>query len=402
MEYNAYLEILAASARRVRDVPMEIIRPFEKKVDWRDRLISIKGARGVGKTTLILQHIKNTFGTSDKALYISLDNLWFETHPVYDVAEMHAINGGTHLFLDEVHYYQNWQTLLKNLYDEFPALNIVYTGSSMLKLESSRGDLSRRQIEYQMPGLSFREYLIFEGVLNQEAFSLSEILANHTAIASDITGKTSVMGYFRTYLRKGYYPFYKDIHSGYDLRIQQIINQVLESDIPAVEAVSYSTIQKMKKMMMILAESTPQLPNMSRLYEQLETDRNQGLKMLAILSKANLLALLSSESATLKNMSRPDKIYCDNTNLMFALSEHADTGSERESFFLNQVRAGGHQTTYPSAGDFLVDSRYLFEVGGKNKSFAQIRNIPESFLAVDDIEVGQKNRIPLWLFGFLY
>ena len=402
MEYNDYLDILAASSRRVKNVTVEIIRPFEREIDWENRLISIKGARGVGKTTLILQHMKDTFGMSEKALYISLDSLWFETHPVYEVAEMHALNGGTHLFIDEVHYYKNWQTLLKNLYDEFPALNIVYTGSSILKIDSSRGDLSRRQIEYQMPGLSFREYLLFEGILSQDAYSLPQILEEHVAIAAGIIEKTNIMEHFHSYLKKGYYPFYKEVHSGYDLRIQQIINQVLEGDVPAVEAVNFTTVQKLKKMLMILSESTPQQPNMSKLYEQLETDRNQGLKMLWVLSRANLLAMLASESATLKNMARPDKIYCDNTNLMYALSEHSDIGSARETFFLNQVRNGGHRIFYPSMGDFLVDGRYLFEVGGRNKSFAQIRNIPDSFLAIDDIEIGQKNRIPLWLFGFLY
>ena len=402
MDYNDYLNLLAVSAGRIRNISTDIIRPAAGKIDWRDRLISIKGARGVGKTTMILQHIKEAFGTDEKALYVSLDNLWFETHPIRDVAEMHVMNGGTHLFLDEVHYHKNWQTLLKNLYDDYPALKIVYTGSSVLKLDSSRGDLSRRQIEYQVPGLSFREYLIFEGSYRQKAVSLEEILENHTAIAGEICGKTNIIPQFNAYLRHGYYPFYREVYSGYDLRIMQVINQVLESDIPATEAISFSTTQKMKKMLMILAESTPQQPNMSRLYEQLETDRNLGLKMLSLLSRAELLALLSSESATLKNMSRPDKIYCDNPNLMFALSHHPDTGSVREIFFLNQLRSGGHIVTYPPAGDFLVDSRYLFEVGGKNKSFAQIRNVPDSFLAVDDIEAGQKNRIPLWLFGFLY
>lgn len=402
LDHNDYLYILSSSARRIRSIPMDFIRPIAAKIDWGNRLIALKGARGTGKTTMILQHIRQAFGTDERALYVSLDNLWFETHPIQDVVEMHVINGGTHLFMDEVHYYRNWQTLIKNLYDEYPQLNIVYTGSSVLKLDSSRGDLSRRQIEYHLPGLSFREYLEFERLLSFPAISLEDLLLGHPDVAASLVGECSVISHFNRYLREGYYPFYKEIHSGYELRIQQVINQVLESDYPSVENISFGTVQKMKKMLMILAETAPQLPNMSKLYHELETDRNQGLKMLYALSRADILMLLSSDDSTLKNMSRPDKIYCENTNLMYALTASANIGCARETFFLNQLRAAGHTVTYPKTGDFLVDGKYLFEVGGKGKSFRQIQDLPDSFLAVDDTEVGLRSRIPLWLFGLLY
>jgi len=402
MDRNDYLKLLESSARRVRAVSMDFVRPIARTIDWNDRLIAVKGARGTGKTTMILQHIRQAFGTDEKALYISLDNLWFETHPIQELVEMHVINGGTHLFIDEVHYYRNWQTLLKNLYDEYPKLNIVYSGSSILKLNSSRGDLSRRQIEYHMPGLSFREFLEFEGALTASAVVLEDLLRHHADLAASVTADCSIIPLFNRYLREGYYPFYKEVHSGYDIRIQQVINQVLESDYPSIENVSFSTIQKTKKMLMLLAETAPQLPNMSKLYHELETDRNQGMKMLYTLARADILALLSSDSVSLKNMSRPDKIYCENTNLMYALSASANIGCARETFFLNQLRAAGHTVTYPRMGDFLVDDQYLFEVGGKGKSFQQIQDIPDSFLAVDDMEVGLRGRIPLWLFGFLY
>lgn len=402
MDHNDYLKILESSARRVRAVSTDFIRPVAKTIDWDDRLIAIKGARGTGKTTMILQHMKQAFGSDEKALYISLDNLWFETHPIQDAAEMHVTNGGTHLFIDEVHYCKNWQTLLKNLYDEYPKLKIVYSGSSILKLDSSRGDLSRRQIEYHVPGLSFREFLEFEGILTSPAVTLEDLLHRHADFAAALTADCSIIPLFNRYLREGYYPFYKEVSSGYDIRIQQVINQVLESDYPSIENVSFSTVQKTKKMLMLLAETAPQLPNMSKLYHELETDRNQGLKMLSTLARADILALLSSDSASLKNMSRPDKIYCENTNLMYALSASANIGCARETFFLNQLRAAGYAVTYPRVGDFLVDGRYLFEVGGKGKSFQQIQDIPDSFLAVDDTEVGVRSRIPLWLFGFLY
>ncbi|MBR5970770.1 MAG: ATP-binding protein [Lachnospiraceae bacterium] len=401
MEYGNFTEIMETSDRRIRETSLTYIRPMMRQIDWRDRLICIKGGRGTGKTTLMLQHIRQTF-SGGEALYVSLDNLWFETHSLTDVVTYHVENGGTHLFMDEVHYLDHWQTLVKNLNDNFQKLSVVYSGSSALKIESAGGDLSRRQVQYHMPGLSFREYLALEEGLTQEAFSLESLLRDHVSLAEEISAKTKVLPAFRRYLRKGYYPFYKEVFGGYEDRIVQVINQVLESDYPAVEPVTYATVQKIRKMLMILAENAPQTPNMQRLYEQLETDRNQGLKMLYALERAELLHLLSSESASLKNMSRPQKIYCNNTNMMHALVHNANVGCERETFFLNQLLAAGHSAHYPKEGDFLIDGRYLFEVGGRNKSFEQIKDLPDSFLAVDDTEIGRGNRIPLWMFGFLY
>ncbi|MBQ7678512.1 MAG: hypothetical protein IJT34_01495, partial [Butyrivibrio sp.] len=200
----------------------------------------------------------------------------------------------------------------------------------------------------------------------------------------------------------GYYPFYKEVYAGYDERIRQVINQILERDYPAVEAISYPTVQKIKKMLYILAQSCPQTPNMSELYKELDTDRNQGLRMLYTLQKANLLSLLSSDKASLSHMSKPDKIYCDNTNIMYCFTEKINTGTVRETFFLNQVKSAGYVVAYPKQGDFLIENEILFEVGGRKKSFEQIADIPNSYLAVDDIETGYGNRIPLWMFGFLY
>lgn len=388
--------------RRLQHVPSEIYRYLFQQIDWRDRLIMIEGARGVGKTTLLLQYIKKRFGTSQEALYISLDNLWFSENSLYDVAEYHSLHGGTHLFIDEVHYYKDWQQIIKNIYDDFPDLHIVYTGSSLLKLESGNADLSRRQMIYHLKGLSFREFLEFEGKADLSAVDLQTLLNTHSNIAADITAGLKILPLFETYLRKGYYPFYKEIYEGYEMRIEQTINQVLETDYPCVEDVSFATIQKTKKMLMILARSTPQTPNMSQLYKELETDRNQGLKMLGVLARSGILQLLSSKKETLKNMSKPDKIYCDNTNIMAALVTNPDIGCVRETFFLNQIRSSGHDATYPAAGDFLVDDHYLFEVGGHKKSYEQIKDIPDSFLAVDGLEVGFGNRIPLWMFGLLY
>lgn len=399
-----YEAIYTTSKRLVRETTTETKRFLINAVDWNNRLIGILGSRGAGKTTLILQHIKETFaGNPDAALYLSLDNLWFETHSLKELVEYHYNNGGTHIFLDEVHYNKDWQQIIKNIYDEFSKLRIVYTGSSLLKIDKGGADLSRRQITYMLPGLSFREYLMFEGIIKDaKAVSIRELIDNHIEIAEAICSQTKVLKYFNSYLQAGYYPFYKESQGSYTIRLSQITNQILETDYPAVENINYSTVQKIKKMLYILAQSCPQTPNMSELFAQLETDRNLGMKMLYLLEKANLLNLLSAEKASLKNMSKPDKIYCDNTNLMFSLTEKPDTGTARETFFLNQLKAAGYKVTYPKCGDFLINDTYLFETGGKNKTFNQIKDIPDSFLAVDDTEVGSRNRIPLWLFGFLY
>jgi hypothetical protein len=303
--------------------------------------------------------------------------------------------------VDEVHYAKNWQTEIKNIYDDYPDLSIVYSGSSMLRLDRAQGDLSRRQMVYRLDGLSFREYLSFEGVAEFQKLSLEELLADHVRIATEVVGNVKILPLFKTYLQRGYYPFYREVRNGYGARIREIVDEVLEKDYPAIEEVSVATIRKARRMLMVLAASCPQTPNMSRLYQELETDRNQGLKMLSALEDAGLLKLLSTESKKVKTMSRPDKIYCDNTNLMHSLHPSSDIGTERETFFLNQLSAV-HDVSYPSHGDFRVDERWLFEVGGAGKGFSQIADVPDSYVVNDDVEIGFGRKIPLWLFGFLY
>lgn len=401
MEENTVEGIYRLFHRKLNAVPTTFIRYLYHQINWNDRLIGIKGARGVGKTTLILQHIKEHFPDRDKALYVSLDNLWFTTHSLTDLVEYHYTHGGTHLFLDEIHRYPKWQTILKNLYDDYPDLNIVYTGSSMLEIDSSQGDLSRRQIVYHLAGLSFREFLYFESDIKVEPVTLEELLSRHVEIASFITSGTKILPLFEKYLKIGYYPFYKSTFEGYEFRLQEVVRQVIESDLPAVEDVQYITIQKVKKMLMILAERVPHTPKMSELYKELETNREQGLKMLYALERGGLLALLTTEVKNYRSLSRPDKIYLNNTNLMYALSPRVDIGNIRETFFLNQLSAF-HEVLLPATGDFFVDRKYLFEVGGRTKTFEQIKDIPDSYLAVDATEIGHHNRIPLWMVGLLY
>ena len=286
--------------------------------------------------------------------------------------------------------------------DDLRRLKVVYSGSSLLKLESRGGDLSRRQSVYSLHGLSFLEYLGLEGVLDHDAVTLERLLADHVGIARSICAKIPVLKHFDRYLECGYYPFYREEPRQYLSRGVEVVNQVLEVDYPAIEDVEASTVRKARRMLNVLAAPTPQTPNMARLYDELGTDRKHGLKMLYALERAGLMSLLAQgRKSTLKNLVTPDKIYCDNTNLMSAIVARPDVGTIRETFFLNQLRQS-HLVEYPAKGDFLVDGRYLFEVGGAGKGFDQIKDLPDSYVANDGVEVGIGHKIPLWLFGFLY
>jgi predicted AAA+ superfamily ATPase len=280
-------------------------------------------------------------------------------------------------------------------------MSFAYSGSSLLKLDKGRGDLSRRQSIYRLRGLSFREYLEFEGVGRYEPLELGQIVKDHISLASRICSDIKILPYFDKYRRCGFYPFYKRSPTHYLDQLLETVHKVLDVDYPGIEEVSQDTIRKAKKMLMILSSSCPQTPNMSALYRELGTERAQGLKMLSALERAGLLALLPPKGETLKNMSKPEKIYCDNTNLMYALVQNANIGTLRETFFCNQVR-NGHAVVFTERGDFLVDGKWTFEVGGKGKGFDQIKNLPDSYVVNDDVEVGFGNKIPLWLFGFLY
>ncbi|MCQ2203470.1 MAG: AAA family ATPase [Bacteroidales bacterium] len=401
MEDKNIDSLYATSQRLIKLTTTTFKRYLTDRIDWDSNLIAIKGQRGVGKTTMLLQHIKETFSMDSSALYVSLDNLWFMSHSLTDVVEYHYNHGGTHIFIDEVHKYNHWQTVIKNIADEYPDLHIVYTGSSMLKIDYSEGDLSRRQIVYTLNGMSFREFLEFEGVRSEKAISLNEVLANHADISARICDGVKILPLFGKYLKYGFYPFYKKDASGFDMRLQAVVRQILNEDMPSIEDMTYPTIQKISKMLMILSERVPQTPNMTELYREIETNREQGLKMLDILERAGLIALLHSNIRNFGQMSKPSKILPGNPTLMYALTPEINIGTLRETFFYNQLSAVG-RITLPAKGDFLVDNKYLFEVGGKNKTFNQIKDVADSYLAIDDIETGHHNKIPLWMFGMMY
>lgn len=401
METNTIDYIYQISERKILSVNTSFHRYLYHQINWENRLIGIKGCKGVGKTTLVLQHIKETFDDYSKVLFVSMDNLWFETNSILDLVEYHYTHGGTHLFFDEIHHCKFWQTLLKNLYDDYPTLKICYTGSSMLKIDTQGTDLSRRQRMYVLERLSFREFLEMENLITVPACSLSELIEKHQQIAAHITSKIKVLPAFTKYLQYGCYPFYKEDGDGFLLRLQDAVRMTLENDLLQVTDISFATVQKIKQMLMILAKKVPQTPNMVQLYAELETNREQGLKMLYLLNQAGLIAILTKESKNLKHLAKPDKLYLGDCNLMYALAANVDKGTLRETFFYSQLSTN-HKITLPQQGDFRIDNQLLFEVGGKGKDFEQIKDIPNSYLAIDDLEIGNHNRIPLWMFGWLY
>ena len=387
--------------RKIAKVDLRFKRYLYSQINWKARIISIKGARGAGKTTMLLQHIRENYEDIDQTLYASLDNLWFATHSLMELVDWADRHGISRLYLDEVHRYELWSQSLKNIYDDYPDMSIVYTSSSLLVLDNATVDMSRRQTPYTLYGLSFREYLELEGIFKTEAISLDDVLMHHVKKAMNIVGRIKVAPLFEAYLAHGYYPFYRESLEDFPSRLRETVTVVIDSALPAVENVTYETLQKTKKLLMIISEHVPFEPTMSELWRQLSTDNESGLKMLYALDKAQVLALLTAKTNNYKSLSKPDKIFLSNPNLMHVLCPKVDKGNERETFFISQLRVL-HDVRYPKQGDFLIDNKFLFEVGGKNKTFEQIADVPNSYLAVDDTEVGSGCRIPLWMFGFLY
>lgn len=387
--------------RKIAKIDLRFKRYLYEQINWTARIISIKGARGVGKTTMLLQHILENYEDIDKTLYASLDDLWFAAHSLIDLVDWADQHDLRRLYLDEVHKYEGWSETLKNIYDSYPDMSIVYTSSSLLIMDNAKVDLSRRQTSYTLHGLSFREFLAFENVLHYPAIPLEELLKNHVHHAMQIVQNVKVASYFETYLEHGYYPFYREVGDDFAARLREIVSVVIDSDLPSVENMSFETIQKVKKLVMIISERVPFEPKMSDLWTQLATNNELGLRMLYALDKAQILALLTSKAKNYKFLYKPDKIFLGNPNLMHVLCPMVNKGNERETLFNCQLQVN-NDVKHPLKGDFLVNDKYLFEVGGRKKSFEQIADVPNSFLAVDDTEVGHGNRIPLWLFGFTY
>ncbi len=394
-------ELYKYHQKYLQTVDLKLSRYLSDQIDWNERLIGIKGPKGVGKTTMILQHIVKKFGQSNEALYISMDNLFVEKSTIFKIAEDHLNLGGTHLYLDEIHKYKNWSKDLKTTYDLFPELKIVFTGSSMLQIYSGAADLSRRALTYNLHGLSFREFLSFETGNSLPVFTLNEVLNNHIAIAHELTSHIKILPYFNEYLKIGFFPFYLSNKHNFHLKLENVINNILEIDMPYVLGTNIQSVSKIKKLLLLLAEEVPFQPNITKLAGSLELNKATVSQYLYYLEQAGLINLLLDSGKGYSLLSKPEKIYLNNTNLAYSISPTTNIGNIRETFFFNQV-SSLHEVNTSAYGDFLIDDQYTFEVGGKNKKFNQIANVENSFVVSDELITGMKNKIPLWLFGFLY
>lgn len=389
--------------QRLSYVPTTFVRSIMEDIHWDARLIGIKGARGVGKTTLLLQYIKlKLCNHVEQTLYLSLDTVWFTGQSLVDLIDEFVRKGGKYLFLDEIHKYPDWSRVLKSTYDDYPQLHIVFTGSSALEILNARADLSRRAVVYTMQGFSFREYLSMESGLAFEVIPFDKLVADHVVYSRKIVETIKPFKYFDEYLLMGYYPFYLEQPELYDQKLKEVINMILEIELPMLRFIDPAYVPKLKQLLTIIAESVPFIPNASKISEKININRTTLLNYLHYLDEIGLTINLFKDARGISKLQKPNKIYLENTNLMYTLSQsEVNKGNIRETFFANQVRYK-HQLTYTNQGDFKVDNQYIFEIGGKNKTPKQIRNIPNAYIASDDIEYGFQQKIPLWLFGFLY
>lgn len=372
----------------------EFKRYLYEEVSWDSRMVGIIGARGVGKTTMILQYIKENLD-SKKALYVSADDMYFGENKLFDLADDFYKNAGEYLFIDEIHKYADWSRELKNIYDSFPGLKIVFTGSSVLDILKGSSDLSRRAIIYKLQGLSFREYLKLFHSYNTEVYSLKQIVNNEVKLPNI----THPLPLFNDYLKRGYYPF--GLENEIDLRLGQIIVQTLETDIPQYANLNIGTSRKMKRLLSIIAESVPFKPNFSKISEIIGVSRNSLDDYFSFMEKAGLIGQLRNETSGIRGLGKVDKVYLDNTNIIFNLvGDKSNVGNLRETFFFNQMRLRNKIISSEKA-DFVIDD-YTFEIGGKNKQQKQIEKDGKSFIVKDDIEFGYLNVIPLWAFGLNY
>ncbi|TDB67888.1 ATP-binding protein [Arundinibacter roseus] len=397
------METLLATSERLTEFTMDSFRRgLYGQIHWNNRLIGIKGARGTGKTTLLLQRLKSLGKSATEAAYFTLDDLYFTTHSLVETAAEFRRKGGRVLFLDEVHKYPHWATHLKNLYDLYPDLQVVFTGSSIVDISRQEVDLSRRVLMYELPGMSYREYLAFEGIITVEALTLPLLLSENQGWKSFFPVGFRPLAHFEAYLRSGYYPFFREDTGGYGRRIQQLIRMIVEYDMAELKDFDIRNAKKMLQLLYVLAENVPFKPNVSALADKSGIHRNSVNNYLHFLEQAKLIKLLYRGGTGMTVLQKPEKIYLENTNLAYALSlQKPDIGNLRETFFLNQV-SYGHSVQESAVSDFLVDGIYTFEVGGKHKGKKQIEGVQDAYLVKDDSETGFGNTLPLWLFGFLY
>ncbi|WP_100629183.1 ATP-binding protein [Algoriphagus formosus] len=377
-------------------------RFLNKNINWNQRMIGIKGPRGAGKTTLMLQHLKFTLSKNQvNGLYVTADHPWFYQNNLLDTAMTWFKQGGQVLLIDEVHKYPNWSRELKNIYDGLPQLQVIFSASSALDIYRGESDLSRRVISYTLPGLSFREYLKLSETSDFPSFTLEEIKHRHREISHEVISTIRPLLYFEKYLSKGYLPIFVEGENEYGSKLEQIINTVVDTDLAYISSYNAGTAAKVKKLLGVIAESAPFKPNVSAISTKLNISRDRILEHIYQLKDARILNVLLSRGKGVSRLQKPDKLYLENTNLAFAINSSPEKGNLRETFLLNQLLNAGYEVFEPKKGDFWVNE-ITIEVGGKNKSSQQVIDEDEYLIASDDIETGWGKKIPLWLFGFLY
>lgn len=394
-------KLFEKSYQKLMRVPMQFKRYLSEQIEWNSQLIGIKGARGAGKTTLILQYVKQYLPSNNQTLYVSLDDLHFTENTLVDLADKFAMQGGKYLLLDEVHRYANWSQELKNIYDDRPELKVIFTGSSMIHINQAKGDLSRRAVMYELAGLSFREYLNYSLGYNYSPISFDELISNHTQIAIDLIKEIRPLAHFKNYLAYGFYPYFKEDPKLYPQKLAETISLALNIDLPSSYDISYGSIEKIRLLLHIIAASVPFKPNISKLSERIGVSRNSLIQFIRHLEDLRIIKGLYADTKGIGILQKPEKIYLYHPNLQYALANESwNTGTMRESFFINQLGMLA-PLQYSKDGDFVF-KEYTFEIGEKKKTNKQVKHLENSFVAADDAEIGHQHKIPLWLFGFLY
>ena len=380
--------------RKLSETPIDLIRYRYGEIEWGGHALGLVGPRGVGKSTMLLQYIKMRLDVKD-TLYVSADHLYFSSHTLVDTADRFYKMGGKHLFIDEIHKYEGWSTEVKQMFDSYSDLQLVISGSSILEITKGMADLSRRVPIYEMQGLSFREYLhLFHGI-KMEAIGVEQLLRHDY----NIPGVEHPLPLFNDYLRRGYYPFGRDV--AYDIELMQVVAQTMESDIPIYLNANASIGRKLKQLLMVVAESVPFKPVMQKLADVTGINRNYIQDYLMYMERAGMIVQLRDAVGGIRGLGKTEKVYLDNTNLIYVLApKRADIGNVRETFFMNQMRVVGDVMCSP-VSDFLVDGM-TFEIGGRKKGQKQISDVKNGYVVKDDIEAGYANVLPLWAFGLLY
>lgn len=396
--------LFAKHDRLIANTSLNMVRAMMNRIHWDAQLISIQGAKGVGKSTLLKQFVKLNYEIGDrKVLYCSADTIDFSRRSLVDLAGEFVMGGGERLIIDEIHKYDGWSREIKEIYDLYPELKVAISGSSLLSLLVGDADLSRRCVKYTMSGLSFREALGFYDGIDFPVYTLGEILTHPYKLWETVSAKCKPVEKFKKYLQYGYYPFYLEGKDDYYTKIEQIINYVIEVELPMICKVDIAYIRKIKALVSVISETVPFEVNANRLAAAIEIGRDTVIGYLNNLGDANLLNLLYSEKKSIGKLTKPDKVYLENSNLLYALSPSSvEIGTVRETFAITHL-SENHLVEYgKDKGDFKVDSKYSFEIGGKDKNFKQIADLPDSYVFADDIESPVGAKLPLWMLGFLY